>query len=108
MKIKHILVILIFILALIGYGERCEANDIKAFVKSCLASYNWPNPLCECAAEKADEQLTQNGFAFLIATMNEDEKKAKKLADKMDIMEKGDAGMFMINISQECALSSGN
>jgi len=103
MKTPMFLVISIFIVVLIGYGERCEANDINAFVKSCLASYNWPKPLCKCAAEKADERLTQNGFAYQVAFMNKDEAKAKKLLDQMDIMEKGDAGMFMVNISQECA-----
>jgi hypothetical protein len=102
MKIPLFLVISIFIVVLIGYGERCEANDINAFVKSCLTSYNWPKPLCECAAEKADERLTPNGFAFLVALMNKDEAKTAELANQLDMNEKLEAGMFMVNISQEC------
>ena len=102
MKIPMFLVISIFILALIGYGERCEANDINAFVQACLSSYNWDEPLCECVAEKADERLTPNGFAFLVATMNNDEAKVAELRDQLDMNEKLDAGMFMVNTPQEC------
>ena len=102
MKIPMFLVISIFILALIGYGERCEANDINAFVQACLSSYNWEEPLCECVAEKADERLTPNGFAFLVATMNNDEAKVAELRDQLDMNEKLEAGMFMVNTPQEC------
>ena len=102
MKITRVLLISMFILALIGYGERCEANDINAFVQACLSSYNWEEPLCECVAEKADERLTPNGFAFLVATMNNDEAKIAELRDQIDMNEKLDAGMFMVNTPQEC------
>ena len=102
MKIPMFLVISIFIVVLIGYGERCEANDINAFVQACLSSYNWEEPLCECVAEKADERLTPNGFASLVATMNNDEAKAKELASQLDMNEKLEAGMFMVNTPQEC------
>ena len=102
MKTPMFLVIPIFIVVLIGYGERCEANDINAFVQACLSSYNWEEPLCECVAEKADERLTPNGFAFLVATMNNDEAKAKELASQLDMNEKLEAGMFMVNTPQEC------
>ena len=102
MKIPVFLVISIFIVVLIGYGERCEANDINAFVQACLSSYNWEEPLCECVAEKADERLTPNGFAFLVATMNNDEAKVAELASQLDMNEKLEAGMFFVNAPQEC------
>jgi len=104
MKIPMVLTISIFILVLIGYGDRCEANDINAFVKTCQSKLEGPKPFCECAAEEADERLTPNGFAFQIAYMNKDEAKMKKLVNQMGIMEKGDAVMFMINIYQDCDL----
>jgi hypothetical protein len=102
MKISHVLVISIFILTLIGHADRSEANDINAFVQACLSAYNWEQPLCQCAAEKADERLTPNGFAFLIAVMNEDMARAEELRGQMDINEKADAGMFFVNTPQEC------
>ena len=60
MKIPMFLVISIFILVLIGYGERCEANDINAFVKACLSWLEgWEKPMCECAAQEADKHHTK-------------------------------------------------
>ena len=102
MKTPTVLVISIFILVLIGHGERCEANDINTFVKTCVSKLDFPKLFCQCAAEEADERLTSNGFAFQIAYMNKDEAKMKKLIDQMGIMEKGDAVMFMVNIYQDC------
>jgi hypothetical protein len=102
MKITHVFVISIFILVLIGYGERSEANDINAFVQACLSEYNWDEALCECVAEKADERLTPNGFAFLVATMNNDEATIAELRDQLDMNEKLEVGMFMVNTPQEC------
>ena len=102
MKIPLFLVISIFIVVLIGYGVRCEANDINAFVQACLSRYNWEEPLCQCVAEKADERLTPNGFAFLVATMNEDWARTEELRDQMDMNERADAGMFFVNAPQEC------
>jgi hypothetical protein len=101
-KIPHALVISILTLSLIGHADRSEANDINAFVKSCITAYNWPKPLCECVPEKADERLTPNGFAFLIAVMNEDEANIAELRDRLDMNERTDAGMFFVNAPQEC------
>jgi hypothetical protein len=96
-------VISIFILVLIGYGERSEANDINAFVKACVSSTNLGERICECLAKKADERLTPNGFAFLVASMNKDEAKTEKLRSKLDMNENLEAGMFMVNTPKECA-----
>ena len=92
----------IFILALVGYGERSEANDINAFAKACVSSYNLGEPICECLAKKADERLTPNGFAFLVAVMNKDEAKTAKLRSQLEMSEATDAGMFMVNTPEEC------
>ena len=103
MKIPMFLVISIFIVVLIGYGERCEAKDINAFVQACLSSYNWEKPHCECAAEEADKNHTSKAFDYLVALMNEDEAKAKKLLDQLDMPEKMDVNLFFLNTDDwEC------
>jgi hypothetical protein len=103
MKITYALVISVFILTLIGYGERCEANDINAFVKACLSYLELEEPMCKCLAKKADEDLTPTGFAYLVALMNKDEAKAKKLLSQLNFAEKLDANMFLVNRPQKCA-----
>ena len=109
MKIPMFSVISIFIVVLIGYGERCEAKDINAFVKSCLTAYNWPKHLCECAAEEADKNHTSKAFDYLVALMNEDEAKAKKLLGQLEMPEKMDVNFFFLNTDDwECLEPEGN
>jgi len=109
MKITHILVTLIFILALVGYAEHSEANDINAFVQACLSWLNWERPHCECAAQEADKQHTSKGFAYLVAMMNKDEEEAKKLLDQLDMPEKMDVNLFFLNTDDwECLELEGN
>ncbi|MDY6856126.1 MAG: hypothetical protein SWO11_15755 [Thermodesulfobacteriota bacterium] len=102
MKITYVLLISVFILALNGYGES-RANDINAFFKACGSSYNLGDPICKCLAKKADERLTPLGFAFLVASMNNDDEKTAKLRSKLGMSEAMDAGMFMVNTTKECA-----
>ena len=85
-----------------GYGESSGANDINAFVKACGSAYNLGDPICECLAKKADERLTPVGFAFLVASMNNDDKKTASLRSKLEISEAMKTGMFMVNTPTEC------
>jgi hypothetical protein len=109
MKIPMFLVISIFIVVLIGYGERCEANDINAFVQACLSWLNWEKPMCECAAQEADKRHTSQGFDYLVALMNKDEAKAKKLLGQLDMPEKMDVNLFFLNTEEwKCMELEGN
>lgn len=103
MKITYVLLISVFILAMNGYGESSGANDINAFVKACDSAYNLGVPICECLAKKADERLTPIGFAFLVASMNNDDKETAKLRSKLEMSEAMKTGMFMVNTPKECA-----
>ena len=103
MKIPMVSVISIFILVLIGFGERCEANDINAFVKACLSSrLNWEKPKCECAAKEADERLTPTGFEFVVATLKNDQAKMAELLSQLDENEQLDANLFIPNCVEYC------
>ncbi len=103
MKIKYVLLISVFILALNGNGESSGANDINAFAKACGSAYNLGDPICKCLAKKANARLTPPGFAFLVAVMNHDDEKAAKLGSQLEMSEAADAGMFMVNTPTECA-----
>ena len=107
MKITYILLILVFILASNSYGEGNGTNDINAFAKACVSSYNLGGPICECLAKKADERLTPIGFAFLVAVMNNDDKKTEELRSKLGMNEALETGMFMVNTPAECGEEMG-
>jgi hypothetical protein len=103
MNTKWILLITVFALMFAGVCGSSQANDIDAFAKACLSSSNLDEPMCKCLASKADERLSPEGFAFLVASMNKDNQKAQSLRSKLDMAEAMDAGMFMVNTPQECA-----
>ncbi len=107
MKMLYALLILVFSLALNSCGESSGTNDKKAFGKACDASYNLGRSVCECLAKKADERLTPIGFAFLVASMNNDDEKTTKLRSKLEMSEAMEAGMFMVNTPTECVEEMG-
>jgi hypothetical protein len=103
MKNKWILLITVFTLAFAGVCRSSQTNDLDAFVKACLSSSNLNESMCKCLAGKADERLSPEGFAFLVASMNKDKQKTQNLRSKLDMAEAMAAGMFMVNTPQECA-----
>lgn len=103
MNIKWILLITVFALTFAGFCGSSQANDIDAFVKACLSSSNLDKPMCKCLAGKANERLSPEGFAFLIASMNKETQKAQSLRSKLDMAEAMETGMFMVKTPQECA-----
>ncbi len=82
--------------------------DEDEFVEACLAKLNWERPLCECADAKAKEQLSEDGYAFQIAALREDEAETKRLREQMPFEEIAQAGMFMVNVARECAEEGAN
>lgn len=81
--------------------------DLDGFVTACLASSNLPRPICECTAEKAKGELSTNGFAFLTASLGNDEAKAAELRGKLDLQEAMAAGTFMTRGPADCARELG-
>ncbi len=107
MKITYVLLIFTFILASNINVASSGANDIDAFIEACNSSYNLGLPVCECLAEKADERLTTTGFAFLVASMNNDDGKTETLRNELEMSEAMEAGMFMVNTPRECVEEGG-
>jgi len=77
--------------------------DENDFIEACLEKLNWERPLCECAEAEAKEQLSDDGYAFQIAALREDDAETKRLREQMSFEEIAQAGMFMVNVSRECA-----
>jgi hypothetical protein len=103
LKLSPVLLVLVFTLTSNSYGGSNGANDLNAFVKACSSAYNFGTPMCECLSKKADKKFTPNGFAFLVATMNKNHEKAKRIGSKLDMAESLEVGMFFVNTPQKCA-----
>jgi len=72
-------------------SERTEGD----FVKACTAGSNLSPAVCECSAKKARGQLTPDGFALLVATLEGNDAAAAQLRGKLPIDQVMKAGTFM-------------
>ena len=78
-------------------------GQTAAFVDACQNSGNMSEDLCECIADLAGDELSENGLAFLIASMQGDTETSAALASEMPIQEATEAGLFMISAPAQCA-----
>ena len=100
----------ITIVALMTTLMACEggSGDVEAFIEACLASSNLERPLCECTANKASEELSPEGFRFLVAGMSgAEEDEIAELRDQFSLPDAAAAGMFMARAPGQCAQEMG-
>lgn len=83
-------------------AERSEDD----FVKACTASSNLSPAVCECSATKARSELTPDGFAMLVATLEGNDAVAAQLRGKLPIDQVMKAGTFMTRGPAQCAKES--
>ncbi len=88
-------------LALAGCGGGGpEAGD---FAAACNASGNLEAELCACLDEQATE-LSPETHAFVIASVAEDEQRARELAVDLSPDQQLEAGLFISRGIQECII----
>ncbi len=83
-------------------SERTEGD----FVKACTTSSNLSPAVCECSAKKARGELTPDGFALLVATLEGNDAAAAQLRGKLPIDQVMKAGTFMTRGPAQCAKES--
>lgn len=108
MGVKKSVANAICILAFVACGQSGTANSVEEFAAACMKSSNMDKTLCQCIAQKAQEKLSPNGMAFVIASLQGDEEKTAALRSRMEMQETVVAGMFMTQAPAECAKTSGN
>ncbi len=64
--------------------------------------------ICSCTANLAKHELSPVSFEFVVASLNQDEAKTKKLKNEMPIEDIMAAGMFMVNAPGRCAKAGNN
>lgn len=84
-------------------SDSLNTEDVARFTKACTSTSNMGEELCECAAKKAKADLNETEFAFLLATLEEDEEETERLRGEMGPMEAMKAGMFLVNAPAACA-----
>lgn len=80
-----------------------SAGTDPDFIAGCLQSSNLSRAMCTCLAASAEEQLSDDERAFLIASLNQDAETATQMRLRLDVMEAANVGVFMSNGTRECA-----
>ncbi len=80
-----------------------SSGEVRQLAEACATSTNIGPETCECIANKAKEDLTEDGFAMLLAMLNEDEEAAEDLRGKLAMEDVMAAGMFMTRAPAACA-----
>lgn len=82
----------------------CSAADTTArrFVEACTTGTDMPEPLCTCLAERAEDEISDDARALLLAMMEKDEETAARLRSSIPVTDAMQAGMFLTQAGQ-CA-----
>ena len=75
----------------------------EAFVAACQRAMNWDVAMCACAAERGAADLSEDQFAFVFATLEEDEARAESLRARLGVQDAARTGMFMASAGAACA-----
>lgn len=81
--------------------------DTQDSVGACLASSNLAPPICRCSARKASEELSFEAFAFLVATLQGDDRRTEELRGQLETAEAMEAGTVTVQVPADCAAELG-
>ncbi len=88
-------------LSLSGCSGGGSSNDFAAALKE---NTNMPDDVANCFAELAEEELSDDARAFLIAGMSQDETATTALREKLSFVELTQAGLFMASAGGRCGI----
>ena len=77
--------------------------SIDAFAQGCVTSANLSEEICRCIGTKAKEELSADGFAFLVASLEGNDERTAALREKLAVTEAIAAGTFMVSGPARCA-----
>lgn len=83
-------------------ADSAHVADVQAFTDACLETSNMSEQICRCAADKAKEDLSETGFNFLLATLQEDQARTEQLRGELSMQEAMQAGMFLTKVPAKC------
>jgi hypothetical protein len=69
----------------------------------CQSTTNMSAAVCDCVGKRANDELSPNARAFLVASMDKKEEEAASLRAKLPLEEMTKAGMFFVTAPAACA-----
>ena len=87
--------------------SKSRAELEQEYISACIMMGEHAQPICECAASKAGNELSPESFELLVVTMQGNEKRAARLRDRAGIVNIMAAGTFMIDGPTRCSWEVG-
>ena len=75
-----------------------------ALEDACNQQEGMSPELCACLEESAQETLSDEAYAFAVATMAGDEAEAQRLGEELGREESSEAALFLMSGVQRCAI----
>ena len=91
---------------LLGGLAACDGSFDDRFEEACASATNMSEEVCECMADRADEELTDDAKTMLLATLEGDDEAAAEARGRLGMADAVEVGMFMTQAG-ECVLSRG-
>ena len=83
-----------------------HVDDRATIVTACGEMSNMPQPICECIADRAQDDLNADAYAFFIAVITQDEAEQERLRATAAHDDLGAAAMFFTTAPGKCAQQS--
>ena len=90
-------------------GDAAKSNSaasVSRLDEACRNRLEESDAVCSCVADRAQENLSDDGIAFVEAALNEDPDKIRSISRKMDFQETAAASTFLAWSVAECALQA--
>ena len=87
-------------LAMLSLGA-CSGSE-SDFADVLQENSNIPADVAECMAELAEEELSDDARAFLMASMQSDDDKVSEMRSELSMSELAAAGAFMVSSATRC------
>ena len=92
------------LLATAGLAGCGDGGGVDAMTRTCLSTSNMGEAVCECVAGAARQELSERGFAFVLAGMQKNDEETARLRGEMEMSEIMAAATFMVSAPMKCAM----
>jgi len=104
---RRLVFLIVSLVGLSSCGDGASVSQNKAkLVQLCGSELNVPEGVCDCISDTAEEELTPDGIAFVVAALEKDDAKTTELRSKMPFDEMTKSAMFMATAPANCAVNS--
>lgn len=87
-------------------GTGCSPDLSDRIARACVKDGTMNEAQCQCVADRAENDLSKNAQALILAEMEDDNDRVEALTKQMSLQDAASVGSFMMNAMRQCATGS--